>query len=98
MKKIILTLTLMSTLMMAADGAALYTKNCLSCHGAMGEKKALGKSLVINKMSKDEITSALNGYKDGSYGRSMKSLMKSKVAALSDEDINALGKYISSLK
>ena len=97
MKKTILTLTLMSTLMMAADGAALY-KNCLSCHGTMGEKKALGKSLVINEMSKDEFTAALKGYKDGLYGRSMKSLMKSKVAALSDEDINALGEYVTSLK
>lgn len=97
MKKTLLTLSLLSTMMMAADGAALY-KKCASCHGAQGEKKALGKSKVIAQMSHDEIVTALSGYKDGSYGASMKALMKSQVASLSEEDIQTLAEHITSQK
>ena len=81
MKKIILGLTLISTMMLAADGAALYSK-CTGCHGTLGEKKALGKSKVINEMSKEDLASALKGYKDGSYGGPMKGLMKVKLQHL----------------
>ena len=94
MKKTVLTLLTMSSLMMAADGAAAYSK-CAGCHGTMGEKKALGKSKVINKMSKEDLVSALNGYKDGSYGGAMKGLMKGQVAKLSDEDIEAIALHIA---
>ena len=93
MKKIILGITLISTMMLAADGAALYSK-CAGCHGSQGEKKALGKSKVINKMSKEDLATALNGYKDGSYGGAMKGLMKGQVAKLSNDDVEALALYI----
>ena len=39
-------IVLASTTLAATDGATLY-KKCAGCHGANGEKKALGKSLVI---------------------------------------------------
>jgi len=94
MKKIILGLTLISTMMLAADGAALYSK-CAGCHGSQGEKKALGKSKVINEMSQEDLVTALNGYKDGSYGGPMKGLMKGQVAKLSDADIEALALHIT---
>jgi len=94
MKKILLTLLTMSTMMMAADGAALYSK-CAGCHGTLGEKKALGKSKVISKMSKEDLVSALNGYKDGSYGGAMKGLMKGQVSKLSDADIEAIALHIT---
>ena len=87
----------MSSIILAADGADLY-KKCSGCHGTIGEKKALGKSKVINELSKDDLVSFLKGYKDDSYGGPMKALMKSKVANLSDEDIEALSIHISSLK
>ncbi len=79
----------------AADGAALY-KKCAACHGANGEKHALGKSKVIQGMSKEDLVTAMNGYKDGSYGGPMKALMKGQVASLSDEDTNTLADFISS--
>ena len=97
MKKIILGLTLISTMMLAADGAVLY-KKCAGCHGALGGKKALGKSKVINELSKDALVTSLNGYKDGSYGGSMKALMKGQVSNLSEDDIETLSTYIASLK
>ena len=97
MKKIIITLMVLGSMAMASDGAALY-KKCVACHGANGEKVALGKSLVINKMTKDDLASALNGYKDGLYGKSMKALMKGQVAKLDSSDIDALAEYIAGMK
>jgi len=97
MRKTLLGITLISTMMLAADGAAIY-KKCSSCHGSQGEKKALGKSKVINEMSKKDLLTALNGYKDGSYGGAMKGLMKGQVSKLAPEDITALAEHISTLK
>ncbi len=97
MKKTMILLTLLSTMMMAADGAALY-KKCVACHGANGEKPALGKSKVINEMSDDELVTAINGYKDGSYGASMKALMRGQVASLKADEVKVLAAHIASLK
>ena len=93
MKTLLLILGITSILA-AADGAALYNK-CVSCHGAAGEKHALNKSKIINEMSKAEIVTALKGYKDGSYGGPMKALMKGQVAAYSDEQIETVAGFIS---
>ena len=78
------------------SGADLF-KVCSSCHGANGEKKALNKSKIIQGWSEVQVSTALNGYKDGSYGGAMKGLMKSQVTKLSDEDIAVLAKHISGL-
>ena len=78
------------------SGADLF-KACASCHGLNGEKKALNKSKVIQGWSKVQVSTALNGYKDGSYGGAMKGLMKAQVTKLSDEDVGILAKYISEL-
>jgi len=78
----------------AEDGAALY-KKCASCHGAAGEKAALGKSKIIKDMSAAQITTALKGYKDGSYGGAQKGLMKGQVASLNDAQISAIAALIA---
>ena len=69
-------------------------QKCAGCHGANGEKKALGKSKVISNMAKADIVAALKGYKDGTYGGPMKGLMKGQVAGLSDADMTAIGEKI----
>lgn len=98
MKKLSLILMIAAaSSLMAADGAALY-KKCSACHGMNAEKKALGKSQVIQGWPADKIVSALKGYKDGSYGGAMKGLMKGQVASYSDADIEAVAGYISGLK
>jgi cytochrome c553 len=89
---------LVASTLMASDGAALY-KKCAGCHGAKGEKKALGKSAPIAGWDKAKVVEALKGYKAGTrnvYG--MGALMKGQVAGLSDADIEALADYISKLK
>ena len=73
--------------------SALYaagTAGCIGCHGANFEKVAMGKSKIVKDMSKAEISAALKGYKDGSYGGAMKALMKAQVASLDDAAIEAL--------
>ena len=83
--------------MAADDGATLY-KKCAGCHGVNAQKKALGKSKVINTFKSDMIVTALKGYKDGTYGGSMKGIMKGQVNSLSDDQIKALANYIPTLK
>jgi len=78
------------------DGKVIFTK-CVGCHGSHGERKALGKSQLIQGWEVSRVVEALNGYKDGSYGSSMKGVMKSQIAKLSDEEIEAVAEYISKL-
>lgn len=79
-----------------ANGAAVFQK-CTACHGLKAEKAALGKSQVIAGWETAKITKALNGYKDGSYGGTMKAVMQAQVKSLSAEEVDAVTEYISSL-
>ena len=74
--------------------AEVNTAACAGCHGASFEKKAMGVSEVVNTLTKDEIKTALHGYKDGTYGGSMKALMKGQVAALDDAAIEAIANKV----
>lgn len=90
MKKIIFGTLLAAASLMAANYAP-----CAACHGASGEKAALGKSQIIKGWPADKIEAALHGYKDGSYGGPMKGVMKGQVAKLSEADIKDLAAQIS---
>lgn len=89
MKKILLLSAVLATVVFADPFA-----KCVACHGANGEKVALGKSKIMNTLTKAEIVSALKGYKDGTYGGPMKSIMIPQVAGLSDADIQAIADKI----
>jgi len=78
----------------AANAESLYNK-CKACHGVNAQKKALGKSAVIQGWNSQKIKDALHGYKNGTYGGAMKGIMKGQVMALKDEDIKALADYIA---
>ncbi|MHC3994875.1 c-type cytochrome [Thiomicrolovo sp. ZZH C-3] len=98
MKKIALTLLVASVSLMAADGAALY-KKCAACHGANGEKKALGKSEIIKGWDAAKTAAALTEYKAGTRNiHGMGALMKGQVAPYSEADIKAVSAYIAGLK
>lgn len=90
MKKILVLTTLSACILLANP----YAK-CVGCHGANGEKAALGKSKVIKDMSKADFITAMKGYKDGTYGGPMKALMKGQVASLSDATIEAIADKIA---
>jgi len=97
-QKVLLGLAVVGSLTAAmADGAALY-KKCSACHGASGEKKALGKSAVIKGWEATKIVAALKGYKDGTYGGPMKGLMKGQVTSLDDAQIEDIAKFLEAQK
>jgi len=78
------------------DGATIFPK-CAGCHGQNGEKPALGKSQIIKGWSEEQVVTAIHGYKAGTYGGAMKAVMKGQVSNLSEEEVNAVAKYISKL-
>lgn len=77
-------------------GRVLFQK-CASCHGNNAQKKALNKSRIIKGWEIQKVYNALKGYKDGTYGRKMKKIMKMPVITLSDGDLKALSYFINSL-
>jgi len=84
----------LGSLLTASTLYGASTATCAGCHGASFEKKAMGVSKVVKDMSKEDIVKAIKGYKDGSYGGSMKALMKSQVTSLSDADIDSIASLI----
>ena len=94
MKIVSKLLIIATTLAISAQATPLYTK-CVACHGAAGEKSALNKSLIIKDMSKADFITAMKGYKDGSYGKDQKALMKAQVTALSDAQIEEIASFIT---
>ncbi|MDA3947005.1 MAG: c-type cytochrome [Helicobacteraceae bacterium] len=81
----------------AVNGHAIFARKCASCHGKSGEKAALNTSLIIKGWDQKRTVSALKGYKDGSYGKTMKGIMKAQVTALNDEQIDAVSDFLSTL-
>ena len=90
MKKIIIAASLLTACVAFANP---YVK-CVACHGATGEKVALGKSKIIKDMTKAEIVASLKGYQDGTYGGAMKGLMVGQVKGLDDASIQAIADQI----
>tara|TARA_B100001063_G_scaffold196134_1_gene188021 strand:+ start:186 stop:464 length:279 start_codon:yes stop_codon:yes gene_type:complete len=91
MKKLVVAASLLTACVAFANP---YAK-CVGCHGANGEKAAMGKSKIIKDMTKADFIAAMKGYKDGSYGGPMKGLMKGQVSSLSDADIEAIANQIA---
>lgn len=79
------------------SGHLVFAQKCASCHGKQGEKAALNKSQIIAGWEKERTLSALKGYKDGSYGSSLKGIMKGQVGGLNDQQLQAVSEYISTL-
>jgi len=89
MSKIVIVVALLMTI-----SSATSIGLCKGCHGKQFEKKAMTKSKVVKDMSKAEIIAALKGYKKGTYGRSMKKVMKDQVAKLSNAQIESMATKI----
>jgi len=93
MKKVLAVATVAT---FAVSGAyAFNTQVCAGCHGTNFEKKAMNVSKVVKEMSHDDIVKALKGYKDGTYGGAMKTIMAGQVKNLSDADIEAIATQIA---
>jgi len=98
MKKLAITMLLAGSTLLMADGAATFAK-CAGCHGANGEKAALGKSAIIKGQDAAKTVEQLNGYKAGTLNQhGMGALMKGQVAGLDDAAIKEVADYIAGLK
>ncbi|MBD3789646.1 MAG: c-type cytochrome [Campylobacterales bacterium] len=98
MKKIAITMLFAGSTLLMADGAATFAK-CAGCHGANGEKAALGKSAIITGQDAAKTVEQLNGYKAGTLDQhGMGAVMKGQVAALDDAAIKEVADYIATLK
>lgn len=71
--------------------AAVNLGACKGCHGANFEKAALGKSKIVANLTKEEVSAALVGYKNGTYGGPMKAVMARQVAKYSEEELKSTG-------
>ncbi|AXK48898.1 cytochrome C [Aliarcobacter trophiarum LMG 25534] len=90
MKKIVLATTLLAATFAFANPYAA----CVACHGANGEKVALGKSKIIKDLTKAEFVAALKGYQDGTYGGPMKGMMTGQVKGMSEATMQELADKI----
>jgi cytochrome c-type protein NapB len=90
MKKMIVAFIALCTLSVAAF-ADVNIKACAGCHGANFEKSAMNKSKIVADMTKQEVSDALVGYKNGTYGGAMKNLMKMQVSKYSEEELQNTG-------
>ena len=91
MKKLLLIVLITATALMAD----VSLTKCAGCHGVNFEKSALGKSKIVKDLNATQIVGALKGYKAGTYGGSMKGLMKAQVGMYSDTQINEIAKEIT---
>lgn len=66
-------------------------KRCIICHGEKGENQALGRSILISKLSKEEFVSALKLYKEGKKNETgLGGIMQAQVYFLTEEDFDSL--------
>ena len=93
MKKIIKTVAL-GALLATSSAYAASIAVCAGCHGQNFELAAMGKSKIVKDMSLKEIVTAMKGYKNGTYGDTLKGMMMVQVKDLSDSDIEAMSLLI----
>lgn len=82
---------------LAADGAALYKRNCAGCHGMHGEKNT-GGTQPLQGRNAASIQTMLLGYKAGSYGGAQKGMMQKIVAKLADDELQSIADYVGTLR
>ncbi len=101
MKKVFLLAGVIGSmaLLNAATPEDIIKTKCQSCHGANMEKQALGKSKITNTLTAEEIKQDLLGYKAKTLNHfGLGATMWGQAAALSDQEIDELAKYIPTLK
>ena len=103
MKKIITTFLMAGSFIlasdaMAGDAAAGKAKSavCAACHGAAG-KAAIPNYPNLAGQNKAYLVSSLKAYKNKERNGGMAAIMQGQAAALSDQDIENLAEYYSSL-
>lgn len=89
---ILAAFSVLSTMVWAEDGAALYKAKCAMCHGAMGEGK-VGPSLQKTSLSEKQVADLIS---NGAAGK--KAPHSKGVAGISADQATAIATYVASLK
>lgn len=80
----------------AADGAALYkTKSCVACHGPAGNKPLMPTYPKIAGQNMEYSVQQMKDIKSGARNNGMTASMKVIMHLVSDEEIDAIAKYLS---
>jgi mono/diheme cytochrome c family protein len=83
---------------MASDGAAIYKSKCSMCHGADASGNTqMGKAMGLKDMGSAEVQKMSDADLSAVIAKG-KGKMPAYGGKISDEDINALVKYIRTLK
>jgi mono/diheme cytochrome c family protein len=94
-----------ASIAVAQDAAALYAKNCVSCHGAAG--KGDGPAAKVLKPAPQDFATALKGKSDADIAKVIKeggkaagksASMPPYASKLSDDQIKQVADYIKGLK
>ena len=95
MKKVAISTLLVSGLALSAYAMPASFGKCVGCHGPKGER-AFGSTpnRVPSHLTKDQVKTALHGYKDGTYGGAQKMLMKGQALSLTDAQIDEIANYV----
>ncbi len=82
----------------AQDGAALFAgKACLACHGPEGKKPITDVIPKLAGQNKGYLIQQITDIKSGARNNGGTAQMKGIVAGLSDEEIEAIAGYLSTL-
>jgi cytochrome c len=92
------TLMILSPSAFALDGSELYkTKTCLTCHGKDGKTPILAMYPKIAGQNEAYALQQMKDIKSGARANGMSAGMKGIMHLVSDEEIAALAKYISTM-
>jgi len=100
----IINLVLMSCMALAAgaavaeDGAALYkSKTCFTCHGKDGKTPIMPGYPYIAGQNREYVLQQLKDIKSGARSNGQSAAMKGVMGLVSDEEMEALAEYISTM-
>jgi len=83
----------------ALDGAELYkTKTCLTCHGKDGNTTIMPSYPKVAGQNEAYVLQQLKDIKSGARSNGMSAAMKGVMHLVSDEEMEALAKYISTME
>lgn len=95
----LLALMVFPTTLLAADAKLGEEKAamCMACHGKTG-KAVIDAYPNLNGQNQQYLINSMNAYKDGERKGGLAAMMQGIASSLSDEDIENLAAYYSSLK
>ena len=81
-----------------ADGAALYSQTCASCHGATGAEPIMGTYPKIAGQNSDYLVQQMKDFKSGARTNAQSAVMKGMVAALSEDNMKQIADFLAAVK